>query len=400
MKVLYIDINCKGSSTGQIVYSLFSNCKKNGIEAAVCYGRGPLIKEEGIYKFGLDLETSLHALLTRLTGYMGRYSFFSTRKLIKYIKAFKPDVVHIHELHAYFVNIKTLLLYLKNNGIKTIITNHCEFLYTGKCGQAKECLRFLDSCGNCPLKKEYPKSLFLDKTKQMFLEKKKIFDGWKDLYLVTPSMWLKTRIEMSFLKDKRVSVVHNGIDTGIYKVTIDDSVKTKYRIPSDKKIIISVAPNIFSEQKGGYRFLDIARAFETEETMIFVAVGAIDKPDNIPSNVIVVPLIQDKEELVKLYSASDCMVICSTCETFPTTSIEAQCCGTKVVAYDAGGTKETILSNNGLVVPFGDLDKTVEAIQSIINNPYKKDDISKIAFNEYSEESMFKNYLNIYKELL
>lgn len=135
MKVLYIDVNCKQSSTGQIVYSLFSNCKKHNIETAICYGRGPKIKEQNIFKFGLDWETRLHALLTRLTGYMGKYSYFSTRRLISFIKKFKPDIVHIHELHSYFVNIKHLIYFLKKSKIKTIITNHCEFLYTGKCGQ-------------------------------------------------------------------------------------------------------------------------------------------------------------------------------------------------------------------------------------------------------------------------
>ena len=99
MRVLLIDVNCKYSSTGKIVYDLFQYINATDDEAAVCYGRGEVINEPGIYKFGLDLETKLHAFLTRITGLTGCFSFFSTKRLIDYIEKFKPDVVHIHELH-------------------------------------------------------------------------------------------------------------------------------------------------------------------------------------------------------------------------------------------------------------------------------------------------------------
>ena len=136
MKILLIDVNCKKSSTGQIVYDLYQSINSSGDNAVVAYGRGQKIIEEGIYKFGLDFETLFHAGMTRLTGYMGKYSFFSTWRLLKYIKKFKPDIVHIHELHAYFVNIKSLLKFLKKNKIKTLFTLHCDFMFTGKCGCA------------------------------------------------------------------------------------------------------------------------------------------------------------------------------------------------------------------------------------------------------------------------
>ena len=127
MRILYIDVNCKHSSTGNIVYGLFSCCKSAGIESAVCYGRGPLIKERGVYKFGIDFETLIHAFLTRLTGLMGYFSFFSTRRLIRYIKHFKPDIIHVHELYAYFVNVPQLLNFLKKATIKLFLQTIVSF---------------------------------------------------------------------------------------------------------------------------------------------------------------------------------------------------------------------------------------------------------------------------------
>ena len=156
MRVLLIDVNCKYSSTGQIVYDLFRRLNEDGHDAAVCYGRGELIKETGIYKFGIDWETRIHAALARITGLNGYYSFFSTLRLIKFIEKYKPDVIHIHELHAYFVNIKMLVEYIKKKKIKIVWTFHCEYMYTGKCGHAHDCLRFLEGCGNCPLVRDYP----------------------------------------------------------------------------------------------------------------------------------------------------------------------------------------------------------------------------------------------------
>ena len=120
MKILLIDVNCKQSSTGKIVYALYEQLKQAGHTAAVCYGRGTKIKEEGIYKFGLDWETCLHAGLARLTGKNGYYSPFSTRRLIAYIEEFKPDLIHLHELHAYFVNIYPLLAYIKRRKIPVV----------------------------------------------------------------------------------------------------------------------------------------------------------------------------------------------------------------------------------------------------------------------------------------
>ncbi|MDD3382528.1 MAG: glycosyltransferase, partial [Bacilli bacterium] len=217
MKVLLIDVNCKRSSTGKIVYDLYQELNKNNIEASIAYGRGPKIKEKNIYKFGLDLETILHMIMTRITGLTGIYSVISTMRLIRYIKKFKPDVVHIHELHAYFVNLKPLINHLKKNNIKVIHTFHCEFMYTGKCGHAYECEKFKTLCFKCPRLKEYPKSFFLDFTKYMYKQKKKLYKDFDNLTIVTPSKWLLDRVKSSFLKDKKMLVINNGIDVNVFK---------------------------------------------------------------------------------------------------------------------------------------------------------------------------------------
>lgn len=271
-RVLLIDVNCKFSSTGKIVYNLFKGLKEDGREAAICYGRGDEIHEEGIYKFGLDWETNIHAGLARITGYNGCFSPLSTKRLIAYIEEFQPDVIHIHELHAYFVNIKPLLEYIKKRKIKVVWTFHCEYMYTGKCGHAYSCTNFMHGCGKCPAVHEYPKSLFIDRTKQMFSMKRKAMNGL-DVEIVAPSEWLAKRVKMSSLQNVKISIIHNGIDTNIFKEQNTKSLRNELKIPSENQVVLAVAPDIMSESKGGKWVLKLAESMK-DKPITFILIGA------------------------------------------------------------------------------------------------------------------------------
>lgn len=271
-RVLLIDVNCKFSSTGKIVYNLFKGLKEDGREAAICYGRGDEIHEEGIYKFGLDWETNIHAGLARITGYNGCFSPLSTKRLIAYIEEFQPDVIHIHELHAYFVNIKPLLEYIKKRKIKVVWTFHCEYMYTGKCGYTYDCKKYMSGCDNCPAIKEYPKSILFDKTKQMYLIKKKLLEDM-DVEIITPSKWLADRVKLSFLKDKKIRVIHNGIDINTFHPMNVDDLKKQLNISPKDKVVIAIAPDIMIERKGGKQVLKLAKSM-IDQSVVFVLVGA------------------------------------------------------------------------------------------------------------------------------
>jgi glycosyltransferase involved in cell wall biosynthesis len=271
-RVLLIDVNCKYSSTGKIVYDLYRGIQEDGREAAICYGRGKLVKEKNIYKFGVDYETVLHAFLSRITGYNGCFSPLSTKRLIHYIDQYNPDVIHIHELHAYFVNLKPLLKYIKKKDIPVIWTFHCEYMYTGKCGHSNECSKFQTECHNCPAVKEYPKSIFFDQTQKMFNMKKNLLEDM-DMTIVTPSQWLSERVKKSFLRDKPIQVINNGIDTNVFHST-DDGVELKKElgIPENYKVALAVAPDIMSDRKGGKLVLKLAEIME-DEKLFWILVG-------------------------------------------------------------------------------------------------------------------------------
>lgn len=400
MRVLLIDVNCKYSSTGKIVYDLYTNLNNDGHTAAICYGRGPLVKESMIYKFSGNLEMYVHAFLTRVTGLTGIYSPIATHRLIKYIEEFNPDVVHIHELHAYFVNIVPLINYLKKNKIRTVWTFHCEFMYTGKCGHAYECEKWKFECGDCPQVREYPSSLFFDFTKKMFKEKRKLFNDFNNLTIVTPSEWLASRVKNSFLKDKDIRVIHNGIDTtNIFYPRNFEHLKKKHNI-TDEKIALAVAPDLMTDQKGGKWILKLAEKFKNEKIK-FILIGIDNVNQKFDDNVIALGRTSNQIELAEYYSMADIFVICSKRENFPTTCIEALSCGTPIVGFDAGGTKETAPEGCGIFVNYGDLnsfDKELRAVLKEFDKSKTSNECMLYGKNNYSNIVMYNKYLKLYLE--
>lgn len=401
MKILLIDVNYKYSSTGKIVHDLQTSLVKDGHTVAVCYGRGPLVNGENVYKFSSNLETYTHAFLTRVTGLTGNYSYFATKNLIKIIDEFQPDVVHIHELHAYFVNIAPVMNYLKQKNIKTVWTFHCEFMYTGKCGHAYDCEKWKTECNKCPQVKEYPSSLLFDFTNKMFKEKKKLFEDFNNLTIVTPSNWLADRVKQSFLKDKDIRVIHNGIDTeNVFYPRAYEHLKAKHNI-KEEKIILAVAPDLMSESKGGRWVLKLAKQMKNINIK-FILIGIENLNENFGENVIALGRTNNQHELAEYYSMADVFVICSKRENFPTTCIEALSCGTPIVGFDEGGTKETAPYNYGTFVHYGDINSLESIIKSFIedSNDYQlaaPNKCSEYGRTNYNKKLMYTKYLNFYK---
>lgn len=401
MKVLLIDVNCKQGSTGKIVYDLYTGLDKYGHTASICYGRGNRIHENNIYKFSTDLEMYLHALMTRITGLTGYFSPFATKKLITIIKHSKPDVVHIHDPKTYYLNIVSLMQFLRRNNIKTIFTLHSEFMYTGKCGYSYDCDKWKDECGNCPQIRNYPSSFFFDFTRKMFSDKKRAFHNYDNLTIVTPSKWLANRVKLSFLKDKDIRVIHNGIDTtNIFYPRNYDHLKKRHNI-YDEKVVLSVAPGIMSERKGGRWIIELAKRFKNEEVK-FIIIGVGDKKQKFDSNIISLGCVSNQLELAEYYSMADSFVICSKRETFSLTCAEALCCGTPVVGFKSGAPETIFEEPYAKFVEYGDMDNLIVSLYENLNNDNKnfKHSCYMYGNKSFSNSKMINDYLDLYNNLV
>ena len=390
MRILLIDVNCKYSSTGKIVYSLYQGLRKEGHEAAICYGRGSVISEPYIFKFGLDWETNIHAGLARITGLNGYLSFLSTRRLIKFIEQFNPDVIHIHELHAYFVNFQSLLKYIKKKEISVVWTFHCEYMYTGKCGYAYECKNWNYECGNCPAIHEYPQSLFFDFTRKMLLDKRKALDGLNPV-IVTPSKWLADRVKQSFLSNCDIKVIHNGIDTSIFHKVATEELRSELKIDKEKKVVLFVAPDIMDERKGGHWVMQIAKKMK-DENIIFLMVGGGNVPKRFPNNTLFAGPVYDSRKLAQFYSLADVFLLCSEKETYSMACAEALCCGTPIVGFKCGAPETVFSEPYAKFVEYGDIIKLIHELRIKL----VQGEVGKKIYSKYSDEKMLDGYIKVY----
>ena len=203
-------------STGEIAYHITRAVIDDGGKAELLYALGER-KEQYGRRFTVVPEIYIHALLSRLMGWFCKYAPISTQRLVKEIRHFHPDIIHIHDPKPYYFNLKKVLKVISDIECKVVITLHSEFFYTGKCGHALDCIQFNGACSNCPQLRTYPKTLFFDHTKKMHEGKIVGFGRIKDLYVVCPSRWLADRTRTSHFRNRRISVIHNGVDTDVFR---------------------------------------------------------------------------------------------------------------------------------------------------------------------------------------
>ena len=362
MRVVQINGGVFGS-TGRIMFGISDVLRQNGDEA-LCFSpvtttnryREP---ENEYIKIGTFRSRQINVLFSRLTGYEGCFAYFATRRMLKTISEFKPDIIHLHNIHGGFVNLPMLFKYIKRNKIKTVWTLHDCWSFTGHCPHfiSIGCEKWKSGCNNCPLFREYPQSFF-DNSKKMYRLKKKWFNGIEKCTLVTPSNWLAGMVNQSFLSRYRICTVNNGIDPSVFKPSKSD-LRQKHNI-EDKKLILGVS-FVWNEKKG----LDIFKrlASELSDDYVIVLVGTDENVEkDLPKNIITLRRTQNQSELAGIYSTADVFVNPTREDTFPTVNIESLACGTPVVTFNTGGSVEIIDPESGITVDTDDYDGLKAAI--------------------------------------
>lgn len=360
MKYLLINSVCGVGSTGRICVDIYQEQLALGNECLIAYGRGTAPKSIRTYKICGKLNNYIDAFMTRVFDNAGCNSKYATKKFIKVIREFNPDVIHLHNIHGYFINIKILFQYLKNEFKGKIIwTLHDCWSFTGHCSHFMEakCEKWQTQCCKCPCKKEYPKASIFSRSSKNYKIKKEYFTGLRDLVVITPSIWLKEEVEKSFLKEYPVIVKHNQIDLMSFKY-IDSTFRAEYHL-ENKKIILGVA-SVWSKKKGLNDFIMLSKLLPNDYQIVLVGITPKQKK-SLPKTILAIEKTNSKEELAKLYSCADIFLNLSYEENYPTVNLEARACKTKVIAYNVGGTKETIDDEQNLI-HVGDLIKVKERI--------------------------------------
>ena len=401
MKVLQVNCVYNTGSTGKIMYDIHTELLRNDYESVICYGRGAAVQDKNVYKTCSELYSKFNNLLSRFTGIMYGGCFFSTNKLISIIKKEKPDIVHLHCINGYFVNIYRLITWLKNNKIKTVLTLHAEFMHTANCGHAFDCEKWKSGCGNCPVFKKETKSLFFDSTARSFKKMKKAFDGFNEnLVIVSVSDWLMERAKQSpIMAGKKHITVLNGLNSEVFKPCFSEEL-AKQIGTKDKKTVLFVTPAFSLEPnhiKGGYYVVELAWRMPEVN---FVIIGCREQYDNLPENVLNVGRVENQSVMAEYYSTADVTLLASKRETFSMVTAESLCCGTPVVGFEAGAPETITIPQYSCFVEYGDIDALGAKLKDFLIKQYDSDKISAIAIEKYKKQKMTAEYFNIYGNLL
>lgn len=402
-KLVQINVVCNGS-TGRIMNQIQHKATSQGWEAYNFYGRGKP-SNDNCYKICNKLEILWSVFLTRFFDKHGYGCKRATKKMIKKIEKIDPDVIQLHNIHGYYLNLDILFKYLRKCNKKIFWTLHDCWAFTGHCTHFTypKCEKWKKGCQKCIRIKDYPTSFKIDNSEKNYKHKKELFTGIKDLNIITPSEWLKKLVQESFLKEYPVTVINNGIDLEMFKPTKTINIYRKYKIPKNKKIILGVAA-IWDEKKGLEDFIELSN--ELKEDYVIVLVGLDDKQiKKLPNNIIGIKRTENIDDLVNLYTAASVLFNPSKEETFSMVTIEAMACGTPVIAYDNSAVKELINNGNGICLLIENKKRNIEILINYTKQQ-KKEEKNSIKHNglvylkKYDKEIVYENYMNKYNECI
>ena len=397
MKVLQINSFFSVGGPPRIVQGIYETLEANGHECVVAAGREKPYPGMKTIQIGSPINKYWHLLMSRNFDAQGLSSGLATKRLIKHIEAYDPDVIHLHNLHGYYLNIEILFNYLKSANKSVVWTLHDCWPFTGHCAHFDYigCEKWITGCHDCEEKKKYPTCNGIDGSKRNYQKKKDAFTGLPTLTIVTPSKWLGELVKESFLRAYPVVVINNGIDLDVFKPT-ESNFKQRYNI-AGKKMVLGVA-QVWGQRKGLRYFHALAKELGEDYQIVLVGLTNQEK-NNLPSNIIGLQKTNNIQELIEIYTAADVFVNPTLEDNFPTTNLEALACGTPVITFDTGGSPECIDDSCGLVIEKHNIDALARAIISLSNNKLSSTDCVARA-ETFKKGTKYQEYLNLYTSSL
>lgn len=394
--LLQINITANWGSTGKIAEQIGLCAMKHEWESYIAYGRWCNPSKSHLIKVGNKLDMYMHYGEQRIRDNEGLCSRRATKRLIKRICEINPDVVQLHNIHDHYLNYRLLFEYLNRTDIKVVWTLHDCWAFTGLCFHfvTKNCDKWKNGCFECPLKNEYPKT-FLDRSKKHWLLKKELFAGCKNLTIVPVSDWLANFVKESFLKEKRIHVIKNGVDLNIFKPTT-----SLYLSEPNRKFKILAVSSVWYPDKGELDIYKLREMLSEDQFEITIVGLSAEQHKELPKGIIGIQRTQNLQELVQLYSNADVLINPTYADTFPTVNLEALACGTPVITYRTGGSPEAIDEKTGVVVEQGDVNGLVNAIRMMKDRPLSSSDCRRRAEECFDKDKCFEKYVELYKTLI
>lgn len=399
MKVLFINANCGVGSTGRICTDLYTMLKIKGHEAKIAYATTPAIGCDIIdtYRIHSKIDYYIHNVLAKLTDRTGFFSKTATKRLIKYIEKEKPDIIHLHNLHGYYVNIEILFSYLKGLNKPILWTLHDCWAFTGHCTHYtyKGCMKWITGCNHCMQLNSYPKSFGFDNSKRNYRDKKFLFTNVPKLFITTPSRWLAGEVQRSFLKQYKIYPIYNGIDLSVFKPVKSD-IKKELGIADGKKVLLGVS-FVWSKRKGLFDMFKLDSMLDHNRYQLILVGVSTEQIKNMPETIIGLKRTKSIDELVRIYSMADIFINTSYEETMGLVTAEALACGTPAIVYDQTAVPEIVDKTSGIVVKAGDINAIINQLDHAIELGSEGPRNFAATFDKYQQ---YEEYYKLYNQIL
>lgn len=393
--LLSINLSANAGSHGRIADEIGCLAMSQGWRSVIAYGRMANPSKNELIRIGKDIDIYEHLIETRLFDNHGLASRCATRRFIRQIEELKPDVIHLHNIHGYYLNYRMLFEYLNQTNIPVVWTLHDCWAFTGHCGHfvMAGCERWKTGCGNCPItRSEYP-AAYIDRSERNYRIKKTLFTANANIHIVAVSEWLAGLAKQSFLKDKDIRVINNGVDLEVFRPMLVKR-NTRYRI-------LGVS-NVWSPVKGLPDFFKLRDLLDKEQYEIVIVGLTKDQIAGLPEGITGVERTSSVAELAAYYASANVFVNPTYADTFPTVNIEALACGTPVVTYKTGGSPESVDSSTGIVVEQGDVEAMAIAIRDVCDKG-KEAYITACrnkAESRYGKIDRYNEYMAVYQDII
>lgn len=389
-------------STGRIVENIGRFVLNNGWESHIAYSGRPLALQSSstLHEIGNKWDIYRHAIESRLLDNHGRSSRQATKEFITKLEAIDPDVIHFHNIHGYYLNYEILIEYINKRLIPVVWTFHDFWPITGHCSYFSDipCDKWKSKCHNCPKIGFYPKA-YIDRSSRNFEHKKEVFSSIQNLIITPVSEWASGLVRQSFLKNKEVRTIYNGIDLNTFKPVPETTIREQYQLEG-KKILLALATT-WGERKGWSDYIRLARELSHEYVIVMVGVSPIQNK-GLPENILCIQRTNDLEELVAWYSTADIVMNLSYQETFGLTTVEGFACGTPSIAYNRTASPELMNSQVGEIVQAGDIKGVKQAIEKIIDHgksAYLNPCLDH-ANAKFNARDRYTDYLRLYESMM
>ena len=400
LKLLQINVAANWGSHGRIAEEIGLEAMAQGWESYIAYGRYANPSKSHIVKIGDLFDHCLHGAQSLLLDRHGLASCGPTKKLIREIEQIKPDLIHLHNIHGFYLNYPILFRYLSTVDIPVVWTLHDCWAFTGHCAWPihGHCDRFQVQCCHCPLQsKGYPKSFLLDRSRSNFKLKKRCFRSLQDLHLVTVSRWLEQQVRLSFMQDMDIRTIYNGLDTEVFR----PSGTPPTSVTDGHPLVLGVC-NAWYDWKGLDDMAALRELLPDDYEVMVVGVNE-DQMHRLPEGITCIRRTDSVSQLAEIYSQADVFVNPSKVESFGMTTAEALSCGTPSIVYDTSACPEVVDNLTGRVVPLGDVNALAKAVMEICSLPGReamRQACRERAIRLFNRQDRYKEYLQLYNEVL